>query len=444
MKTQVNPSARLRRRSDRFNRPIANGGVGSGNFVVDQSGVALFTSAASAISVGAGQSSTFSVGGGGSGAQFVGYKASSSNIQVATVSVSGTSLTINGIAVGAAIVNVTGSAGANVVINVTVPTSGSGAQTRGLAAPPAVTLAPANTAQYNITGGTRPNTAVSSNPNIAAVAAGASAVSVTAANSGSATVVVFDSKGASAQFSLNVSGANTSVALYSTAPDNVDLGTNATASYQIAGGVAPYTVTSSYTDIATATVLGSTLSLQSKSVAGKGTINIVDSVGARVSFTANVNGLGPVALHTTAPGTLSINVGPAPTYQIFGGIGPYQVASSNPGVAKASIDGTTLNITGLTSGAAQVAVFDSTGTSVATSVTVAGGSGSVPLYTTAPDSITVQVGAAPTYTIAGAAPYVVTSSDVTVATVSQTDNTYTMKGVAAGIAQVATQTPTAA
>jgi hypothetical protein len=52
-------------------------------------------------------------------------------------------------------------------------------------------------------------------------------------------------------------------------------------------------------------------------------------------------------------------------------------------------------------------------------------------------SITVQVGAAPTYTIAGgAAPYVKTSSDVTVATVSQTDNTYTIKGVAAGIAQV--------
>jgi hypothetical protein len=36
-----------------------------------------------------------------------------------------------------------------------------------------------------------------------------------------------------------MSGANTSVALYSTAPDNVDLGANATASYQIASGVAP-------------------------------------------------------------------------------------------------------------------------------------------------------------------------------------------------------------
>jgi hypothetical protein len=93
--------------------------------------------------------------------------------------------------------------------------------------------------------------------------------------------------------------------------------------------------------VATATVSGSTLSLQSKGVAGKATINIVDSVGARVSFTANVNGLGPVALHTTAPGTLSIGVGPGPTYQILSSIGPYQVASSNPGVAKASIDGTT-------------------------------------------------------------------------------------------------------
>lgn len=48
------------------------------------------------------------------------------------------------------------------------------------------------------------------------------------------------------------------------------------------------------------------------------------------------------------------------------------------------------------------------------------GRGDVPLYTTAP--IAVSVGAAPTYTIAGgASPYVVTSSDVQVATVTQSD-----------------------
>lgn len=439
MKTQVIPSARLRLTTIAAaliaSTALVACGGGSGNVVLNHPGVALFTSAASAISLAAGQSSTFTVGGGGSGSQFVSYKASSNNPSVVTANIDGTNLTLAGLAAGTALVNVTDSAGANVVINVTVPTAGG--QTLMLAAPSAVTLAPGNTAQYKITGGTGPYTAVSSNPNIAAVAAGTDSLSVTAANSGSATVIVFDSKGASAQISLNVSGANTTIALYTTAPQAVDLGTNATASYQIAGGVGPYTVTSSYTDAVTVAVSGSTLTLQTSSLAGKATINVVDAVGTKVTFTANVNGSAPVALHTTAPGNLSIGVGPSPTYQVLGGIGPYAVSSSNPSVATASISGSALNISGLASGTAQVVVFDSTGATTATAVTVAGGSGVVPLYTTAPDSITVKVGATPTYTIAGgAAPYVVTSSDVTVATVSQTNNTFTVTGVAAGLAQV--------
>lgn len=439
MKTQVKPSARLRLTAIAAaliaSTALVACGGGSGNTVLDQPGMALFTSAASAITLAPGQTSTFTVGGGGSGSQFVSYKASSSNESIVTASINGTKLTLAGLAGGTAIVNVTDSAGANVVINVTVPAATG--QALALAAPSAVTLAPGNTTQYKISGGTGPYTAVSSNPNIAAVATGPDSLSVTAANSGSATIVVFDSKGASTQLSLNVSGADTTIALYTTAPQSVNLGANATAAYQIAGGVGPYTATSSYTDVVTAAANGSTLTLQASSLAGQATINITDAVGTKVSFIANVNSSAPVLLHTTAPSSLSIGVGPAPTYQVQGGIGPYAVSSSNPGVATASISGSALNISGLASGTAQIVVFDSTGASSAVAVTVAGGSGVVPLYTTAPDSITVKAGAAPTYTIAGgAAPYVVTSSDVTIATVSQTDNTFTVTGVSTGLAQV--------
>jgi phage tail tape-measure protein len=49
----------------------------------------------------------------------------------------------------------------------------------------------------------------------------------------------------------------------------------------------------------------------------------------------------------------------------------------------------------------------------------------------------VGVSAEPTYRIAGgAAPYMVTSSNVAVATVTQTTNTFSVKGVAVGQAVV--------
>lgn len=62
----------------------------------------------------------------------------------------------------------------------------------------------------------------------------------------------------------------------------------------------------------------------------------------------------------------------------------------------------------------------------------------VPLYSTAPEQITVMVGAEPTYkTAGGAAPYYVTSSNVNVASVTQTADTFTVKGVARGQASIA-------
>jgi len=179
------------------------------------------------------------------------------------------------------------------------------------------------------------------------------------------------------------------------------------------------------------------LTVTSGSVAGKATLNIRDAKGALVVITANVSGDSAVALYTTAPSSISIGLGDAPSYSIQGGIAPFTATSSNAAVAKASVTGNTLNITGLSTGVADVVIFDSTGASVRVSATVQGGSAFVPLYTTAPESITVAVGAKPTYTIAGgASPYTVTSSNVNVITVSQTGTTFTATGVAKGVATI--------
>jgi hypothetical protein len=440
MKTQVTPSAR-RRIAPLLaallvaSSLVACGGGGSGNQVVDKAGLALYTSAPATVSVPSGQSATYAVGGGGAGSQFVSYKASSSDPRIATAAIDGTKLVITAVGVGTAAINVTDSAGADVVVNVTV--GGVSIQKLQLGAPATVTLDPGVTQQYKINGGAGPYTAVSSNPRVVATAAGTDSVIVTAANPGSATVIVYDNTGASSSFSITVGGASDGAQLYTTAPSFINLGQNSKASFQIAGGSGPYTVVSNSPDIATAAVDGTTLTLQTLSQAGKAQIDIVDAKGTRVSVIANVGGTSTALLSTTAPSILSIGTAPSPTYQIIGGVGPYTVSSSNPAVAKADVNGSSLVITGLSSGTAQIVVFDSTGAASMSAVAVGGGVTQVPLYTTAPDSITVLVGAKPTYTIAGgAAPFVVSSSDVTVATVSMSGNSFTVTGVSAGMATV--------
>lgn len=441
MNSKVIPSARLRLTqlvAAMFTAAamVACGGGGSGNQVVDKPGLALYTTAPGQITVAAGATSSYTIGGGGGNNSFVSYKADSSNTQVATVTVDKSNLVITAHSAGTAVVNVIDSAGSNVVINVTVPSLA--VSTLAIAAPSSVTLVPGNSAQYKINGGVGPYTAVASNPHVVAVAAGTGAVSVTAANPGTSTVVIYDALGASAKFDVTVSGSDQSASLYTTAPENFFLPSNSSASYRIAGGLAPYTVTSANADIADASVDASgVLTVRSKGIVGKAVLNIRDAKGSLVVVTANVTGDSAVPLYTTAPSSISIGLGEAPTYTIQGGIGPFTATSSNGSVAKASVTGSTLTVTGLSAGVADVVIFDSTGASVKVTATVQGGTATVPLYSTAPDSITVAVGAAPTYTIAGgASPYTVSSSNVNVITVSQTGTTFTATGVAAGMATI--------
>lgn len=440
MKSSVIPSARVRLTQlaaavIAAAALVACGGGGSGNSVVDKPGLGLYTTAPSQITIAAGATSTYTIGGGGGTAGFVNYKASSSNDQVASVKVDKNSLIVTAHTGGTASIQVVDSAGGNLIINVTVPTSP--VSNLAIAAPASVILVPGNTVQYKINGGVGPFTAVASNPNAVALSTGADTLSVTAANPGTSTVVVYDRTGASAKIELAVSGATDSANLYTTAPESFFMQSKATATYKIAGGLGPYTVTSSNTAIVDATVNSGVLTVTSGSVAGKATLNIRDAKGSLVVVTANVSGDSAVALYTTAPSSISIGLGDAPAYSIQGGVGPFTATSSNAAVAKASVTGNSLNITGLSTGVADVVIFDSTGASVKVTATVQGGSAIVPLYTTAPESITVAVGAKPTYTIAGgASPYTVTSSNVDVITVSQTGTTFTATGVAAGLATI--------
>jgi Flp pilus assembly secretin CpaC len=223
------------------------------------------------------------------------------------------------------------------------------------------------------------------------------------------------------------------VALYTTAPESLRMTAKASRDFIVNGGVGPYVVTSSDAQVVTGAITGTKLVITS-GTAGRGLLNVRDAAGTLLVVTVTVAGDLPVQLYSTAPSNVTLNAGSAPTYTIEGGDAPYIASTSNADVAQASIlSGNQLQIRGISAGVADVVVFDRTGASIKISATVGGGTGTVPLYSTAPDSITVMVGAAPTYRIAGgAAPYTVTSSNVAVATVSQTAVTFTVTGVAAG------------
>lgn len=138
-------------------------------------------------------------------------------------------------------------------------------------------------------------------------------------------------------------------------------------------------------------------------------------------------------LVTTAGSEVVLPVGAARNYQVTGGVPPYRVGNKDQAVAVGQISGDTLTIGAVSAGATQVSVFDNSGISVAINVKVGS---SIPLYTTAPGSLTVGVGAdaARTFWVGGGgAPYTVEGGDSNVALVRMlSDTQWRVTGVAKG------------
>lgn len=80
----------------------------------------------------------------------------------------------------------------------------------------------------------------------------------------------------------------------------------------------------------------------------------------------NVN---PV-LSTTAPEILKIVPGTTQNFSIMGGTTPYTATSSNIAVATASVSGSTLTVSGVSTGDAPVVLLDAAGTRINLAVTV--------------------------------------------------------------------------
>ena len=409
-------------------------GGGGGNPGTSSGGtgkIALYTTAPTALSLTNGTTSAGYFIGGGTAP----YMVSPDKPALIGVSmVSETWFTLSAVAgtSGTGSVTIADSAGAKVTVAVTVPSPSALFTT----APSNLTLAiGASSIPYQISGGTAPYAAVSTNPGLLSPTVQGPSLTITAlprTTGGTANVIVSDAAGSQLTITVTVSA---TVALFVDAPANLTVSTSApgnTYTVSVSGGLAPYTAVSSNKAVATASTPGADGRFVIQGVsAGSATITIKDTTGG-AGIALSVTVPAPLALFSNAPATLQILNGATNFYTIFGGVAPY-VVNTNGVVARAVINGSSLAITGLVPGNQTVAISDAKGAVITIDVTVKAG-----LYTDAPASLSVAANTGVSYSIyggipfSGAALYKVNSSNPAVANATVSGSTLAISGISVG------------
>lgn len=304
-------------------------------------------------------------------------------------------------------------------------------------APTAVNIAVAGTANYEIGGGTVTYKASSSNANVASVEVRGSSLTIKGVLNGTAQIVISDATGTQIGINVTVGSGNTNVDLFVTAPSSLTIAPGLSSSYVIGGGRPAYFVSSSNAAVATVGINSNSFFI-SGIKAGTAQIIVIDSAGTAVTINVTVgNGGGVVPLYLTAAGTINSTIDEVSEFSIGGGIGPYQVSSSNKNVATVSLVGNTVSVKGVAKGFAQIMVFDSTGFSVNTTVVVDPTGTATALYVAAANAVAMVPGAKASYVVGGGTPaYVATSSNVNVATAEISNGNLVVTAVSSGNAQV--------
>ncbi|MFZ6798660.1 beta strand repeat-containing protein [Undibacterium sp. Di24W] len=384
--------------------------VGNGGTVTP-----LYVTAAGTINSSIGEINDYMVGG-GTGP----YLVTSNNKSVATVTLTGNSVSVKGIAKGSAQIMVFDATGDSVSTTVVVDPTGTVIPLY-IAAASAVTMEPGAKAVYAVGGGTAPYVATSSNINVAKAEVANNVLTVNAVSAGSAEFLVFDATGVSVKIALTVgSGGGSSVELYTTAGTGVVTPKGSSNTYIVGGGKAPYKATSSNSAVVTvpSNVSGTEFTISSVAV-GSSQVTIFDATGASVSFSVTVSsGDSGVSLFTTAGNSITLAVGKSDTYVIGGGVAPYSSTSGNASVVTAKVSGgTTLELNPVAAGSTQVTVYDNSGNSVTIGVTVT--ATTITEIDVQPNGATGNVGDGLKFLVSGGKPpYAITVNNTSIASVA--------------------------
>ena len=395
----------------------------------------LYTTAPSAITVGVGGTATHAVGGGRPA-----YSVSSSNTGVAQVTRNGNDFLITGVAAGTAQIAIVDAGGAALSVDVTVGGAATPVTALFSTAASSVVVDIGATASYVIGGGKPGYAVTSSNAAVAKVAINGNAFIVTGVSAGTAQIQVSDTQGDSIAIGVTVNGGPapvTPATFFTTAPASASVALGGTESYALAGGRAPYAVSSSNSGVARVVLTGNTYIITGAS-AGTATVTAFDAAGGSVATTVTVGEGGPgTELFTTAPAAVTVAVGDPATFAVGGGRAPYSVTSANAGVAKVALVGSNFTITAVAPGTVQVRIVDGEGKDLSIAVTVPSPSSGGVLFTTAPDTVTIAVTNTATFTVGGGrTPYTVSTANANVARIAIVGNEITITAVAPGTTQV--------
>lgn len=386
---------------------------------------------------------------GGSGTYTSG---SAANASIATVSLSGATLTVSLRNAGVTQVSVRDSNGTIVTANITV---------NGLANP-ALRLSATDLdisesltteATVGIFGGQAPYSSFVNNASLASSRVSGSTLYLGLGANGNRCVdtntdvqfTVIDSVGASANGTLTivnsgdqlVSGCN-KLPLAASVGSSVPLALSDTLEFTVTGGTAPYAVISSNQAFVTVAPVMSPVYRLTPVREGTTSITIRDAVGAQFIIAVTVKSELPLV--TTADPSVFIAAEHTETFIISGGTAPYAAESSLPETVSVFLSGNNLSLTAKTEGNASITVTDSAGTPArVVGVTV------VPKLTVerAGDSGTILaiagtgVSAQQSFTISGGQPtYSADSSNTSVVVASVTGSTLTIRPVAVGTATI--------
>lgn len=306
----------------------------------------------------------------------------------------------------------------------------------------AISLQSGDTTKYKISGGGGGSafatyTASSSNPNAATVTLNGNDLIVTGKGAGTGNIVVVDNASNTVSFGFTVTPASSPLAFKVNIPSPLNLDVNGVGSYDIIGGVLPYTVASSTPGVVNATVNGSKLTVLGIAQ-GTGNVAIFDGTGATITVSTLIGGgdKKPSALFSTAPSAVTIKPGSNGSYLIGGGIPPYVAVAANNAVVSTSFTNSLLTVTGLSAGVSDVVVTDSIGTNLKITATVSSGPVKA-FFSTAPQTVIITPSAGGSYTInGGTPPYTATSSNATIISSTISGSTLNISGNASGSGNV--------
>ena len=279
-----------------------------------------------------------------------------------------------------------------------------------------ITLVPTEMGRVEITGGTRPYTAASSNAAVALASVSDNILSVAAVRGDLTpiTVSVSDAKNAKATLSVTVTNSPQqgnfalSERVFSILP-------GASKTITASGGTGPYTAASITPLVVGVSVNGNALTLTGLSEGSNAEVKVFDSKGvtqtALVTVAAPMPSASGLALFSNMPANLSLRPRNSVTYTLGGGTPPYSVTSSNNAVLSGEVRGAALILQPGIAGNASVTVTDSANRTLSQRIYVMTTSAPLMLSTT---SVVASVGSSVYVGIAGGMPpYTATTNATT-------------------------------